>query len=115
MLYEVITYTVKNVSKGQVFNPNDFYTSYQPHSVVVDNYQNEMKNFYLGYKSYADKEHSLKLQPNQEIEMTAVCHTPANESAEKFLWKLKRRINNQPSDNTDFVYIAFNGSDVKYQ
>lgn len=111
----ILKYTVKNISKGQVFSPNDFNQKYQLHSTVIDNHQNEMKYFHLGYNSYADKDYELKLQPGQEIEMTAVCHTPANESAEKFLWKLKRRINNQPNDYTDFIYVSFDGSDIKYQ
>ncbi len=111
----ILKFIVKNISKGQVFCPNDFNLGYSSYSTVVDNYQNKMKQYRLGSRAHADKNYALKLQPGQEIEMTDVCYTPMNESAERFMWKLKRRINNQPSDNTDFVYVAFNGSDIKYQ
>jgi hypothetical protein len=109
----LLTYKVKNSSKAQVFSPRQF-SSWSKYNFVSDDAGNEMPVADLGYNAYIDEEKNKQLQPGEEIMFHAVCKSPANENASRYLWTLKLRVNNQEDDYTHDFKIKFNNSEFKF-
>jgi predicted phage tail protein len=111
--YFYMTYKVKNTSKAQVFSPRNF-NSWSKYNFINDDTGNEMPVADLGYNVYIDEDKEKQLQPGEEITFHAVCKSPANENATRYLWTLKLRVNNQEDDYTHDFKVKFDNTDFKF-